>query len=110
MISMKHSLYENRKLFVFLMLGTVAFYFFQPFGLEVSTAMIVLFLAFLGHNKVLWVLGTLFMVFSIFSYYNSMYMPFMQKSIQLLVFGTIVLALAALLHWYLKKLEGDSHA
>jgi len=110
MISMKYSLYTNRKLFVFLMLGTVAFYFFQPLGLEVSTSIIVLFLAFLGQNKVLWVLGMLSMVFSIFSYYSFMYIPFMQKSMQLILFGTIVLALAGLLHWYLKKLEGGSHA
>jgi len=110
MIYLKQSLEFKNKVFISLFFGTFMVYFFQPIGLELTTSIIVLLLAFIGQNRVLWTLGILSSIYNIFSYYNLLYIPFMTKSLGLLEFGLIVLILAALLQWYLKKYKGESHA
>ena len=106
MILFKFGLGIKDKLFLALLFATVVFYWVEPVGLDVSLSFFIVLLAFYGQNLILMVLGVFGMIQSIFSFYTLTYVDFMTKSKMLLLFGTVVLVLAFVLHLYLKKQEG----
>jgi uncharacterized membrane protein len=110
MLLLKFNIKWNEKLFTAMMLGTFVFYYVQPLAVNLSLPMLILFLAFYGSNRVLMVLGTLGMLQSIFSFYDTFIFDFIFKAKYLLVFGLIVLFMTFLLHLYLGKKQGATHA
>jgi len=105
MILKKLGLSVQDKLLWFTGIGALIFAFSQPMLLSLFVPMLVLALAFYGQNKVLYILGFVAMVLNIFSFYYMTFIDFMTKSKTLVVFGSIVLVLALVLHLYLRKQE-----
>jgi|LGOV01.1.fsa_nt_gb hypothetical protein len=100
----------NLKISIFMLVGTMLFYYTQPTGISLAEPLFIILIAFYRKNKILMSLGILSMLNIIFNYYTIDYIDFLLKSTLLLIFGLVTLLLAFILHVYLKKQKKENYA